>query len=395
MDTVTQLYDRDVWPDYFGPTCYDASRVDISIHALPASETHEVVAGLPVGLLNVSAGSALARGVAWIDVADGESSSLSLVGDLGLQITEGPGVEDSSLLPRGPYPTADAIEVFDGDSTVGAVGRSDNLLRNAVVRVAREALFLQLALFQEPLSALRPLLLELLAKPCSSSPKAVEVQARKVLAVAGRGDVDDADVYAEPPADLALFGVRHVNRNEQVEAALPKSEIRFSSVVLEKLTLMLSADEGDALPSIDRPDVGCLAFPGQDARVVRDGSERPERALSLAVELVRIGDLRDATDDRLGREVFERSAAVVVSEPVNVELAKRRGRPCSFREPIAGCVCPAQRCRKSSGLLGIRLELDLDRELHTPNVAHSRLESTTRRGFLPVLKGGVSVPENR
>lgn len=395
MDTVSQFCDRNVRPDYFGPACNHARRVDVGIRALPAGETHEVVAGLSVGLLDVAAGSAFARCVARIDVADGKSGTLALVGDLGLQITEGPRVEDSSLLPRGPYPTADTIEVFDGDSTVGAVGHSDDLLRDTMVRVAREALFLQLTLPQEPPGALGSLLLELLAKPCSSSPKVVKVRAREVFAVAGCSDVDDSDVHAEPTADLALFGVGHVNRNEQVEAAIPKSEIRLSSVVLEKFTLMFSADERDALAPFNCPDVGCLVLPGQDARIVRYRSERPEDTLPLSVELVGVSDLRDASNDYLGREVFERSAAVVVGESVKVELAEGLGQPTLLREPVTCCIRSAQSVRKRDRLLGVRPELDLDRELHTTNIAHSRLESRIRQGFLPVLKGVVSAQEIR
>jgi hypothetical protein len=42
-----------VRPDYFGPTCDHASRVDVGVLGMVAGEAREAVAGLPVALFDV------------------------------------------------------------------------------------------------------------------------------------------------------------------------------------------------------------------------------------------------------------------------------------------------------------------------------------------------------
>jgi hypothetical protein len=122
----TQPDSRSVWPDYSGPTCNYASRVDVGVRGVAARETRERVASLAVGLLDVAADAALSRRIALIDVADGNAGTRGLVRDLRLKVSEGPRVQDASLRPGSSYPRADAVEVLEGDAARGAFGCSND-----------------------------------------------------------------------------------------------------------------------------------------------------------------------------------------------------------------------------------------------------------------------------
>src|SRR5919106_4829129 len=92
-----------VRPVYGGPARDHASRVDVGVRAMAARQARESVARAAVGLLGVATDAALPGGVARVDVADRYARTLGLVGDLRLEVTEGPGVQDASLRTASPY----------------------------------------------------------------------------------------------------------------------------------------------------------------------------------------------------------------------------------------------------------------------------------------------------
>src|SRR5271169_5819749 len=104
-----------VRPVYFGPTSYHTRRVDVRICRVSTRKARENIPSLTVGLLDVTANTALPRSVPRIDIADGNAYTPGLVVDLPLKIGESPRVQNTSLRLASPDPRADAFEILDGN----------------------------------------------------------------------------------------------------------------------------------------------------------------------------------------------------------------------------------------------------------------------------------------
>lgn len=344
--------------------------VVVGIRAMPAAAARKLVAALAVLLLGVTAHAALPGSIARIDEADRHPNTPRLVGDLPLQIAKGPGVESLSLWPRSPYPLAYAFEVFEGNAALGAFGRSNDLLGDDVVRVAREALLLPPSLLEEPLRALGPLLLELLTKPFRATPERVELLSGEVVPVRCRGDVGDANVNPEPPQDLLLLCIRDFNGHEEVEAVVAENEVRFSAIISEKLSLALPADEWHSLPAFDSPHARGVPSPREDALVVGNGPEWAECALALVAELVGVGHLRNSAHDHLARQIREGGTTLSVHQVLEGKLPEGLCLEGAPREPRGRLVSAANRGCHGRTLCRCRLELDLGDQLHSALLYH-------------------------
>ncbi len=390
MQISTQA--RDDRPDYSGPACDHASRVGVSIRRLSAGETSEVVARLPVSLFGVPANAALPRRVARIDEADRDPGALGLVTDLRLKIGEGPRVQRAPLYPTSPDPLANALEILKSNPAIGAFGTSDDLLGNAVIDVVGEALLFSPPLLEQPLGALRSLALEALTKTKGTAAKTVEMPAAEVLTTARGRDVDYTDVDAEPAFDLLLFGVWYVHGDEQIPAAIAKSEIGLTPFVREQRALALTADERNPLAPSDCPEARGLTAPRKNSSVIGDRSERLEDSPLEFVQLVTVGDLGDAAHDDLRRQVGEGCAAVMVGESVDRKLAKCGRVEREIREPVAGCIRAPKSGFERARLNFAGSKLHLDRQLHVETVHSQPFETQEGRRFLLRLKAGVSTP---
>jgi hypothetical protein len=356
-----------VRPGYSGPTSYHPRRVDVRIRRVTARKAREYIPSLAVGLLDVAADAALPRSVPRIDIADGNAYTPGFVVDLPLKVGESPRVQDTSLRSASPYPVANAFEVLDGNSASGAFSRSNNPLCNTVIHVTREATLLDAPLTKKPLRTLGSLPLKFGTKSVGSRSKRVQVRTREVFSVACRGDVDDAYVHTKPTRDLPFLYVRNIDRDEKVEASVSNNEVRFASVMDEKLALMIPTHEGDSLPPCQRPDVGSLFSEGEDTGIIGDRPKRPEPSSGFPVELVGICDFGDAANENLRREVRERCSGAVVSELVEVELFEGFRSPSYAREEVASFIGSTNRRGQQPRLFGRGLKLNLHRELHKPS----------------------------
>jgi hypothetical protein len=385
-----------VWPVYFGPACYYASRVDVSIRTLAAGKTYEIITSLPVALLNVAADAALLGSVTRIDKADLDARTLGFVEDLALQVSECPGVQDASLLAGSPYPGADAFEVFEGNTATGAFSRSNDLLRDYMVDVFGESSFFSTSFYKKSFGTFRSFPLQLAPGSIGTTTQTIKVSTREVFAVACSRYIDNANIDAKPAEGCLLFDVGYVDADEQVELLAMQNEIGFAPFVLKQDSLRVSADERDSLSTLGGPNIGYVISPRQNAGIIRDGAKWSELAFSVSVELVGVCDLGNATHNHLRAETAEFGSAFVVTELVKIELSECLSRPGAIRKPITSRVGTSKRIHKHRHLLCGWPELDLHGELHTQEIAHSILEAREKeRRFLPVLKDGVSAPEIR
>ena len=181
----------------------------------------------------------------------------------------------------------------------GAFGRSNNLLADDVIDVRRETSLLRAPLAKQPLRTLGSLGLKPLSKSIRPTSQAIQMRAGEVLPVTRCGDVDDADVHAQPAEDFLLFGVGHVYGDEQVKLAISKHEVCLATIERKKLPLVLATYERDHLALRQGPDTRRVTLPREATGVVGDRSKRPKASFRLLVELVGVRNLGDRTNDHL------------------------------------------------------------------------------------------------
>ena len=133
------LGSRDDRLHYSSPSC-DVHRADVvGIVGEPARCTDELGLTLAVGLVDVAARRASARGVARVYGLQGNAREGGLVAEERAQLKERPSRMHRPLASPDRCPFADSRQVFDGDTASGVFGLGDDVLRDHVVDVLAEA----------------------------------------------------------------------------------------------------------------------------------------------------------------------------------------------------------------------------------------------------------------
>ena len=165
---------------------------------------------------------------------------------------ERPTMLDATLCLANRYPLADALQVFEGDTASGAFGFRDQPFADGVVNVTGEPSLLPPPLLRETLGGLGALGLE----PCPefgvAMAQAVQVPAGVGVTVRVGGNVDDAEVHAEPVSRFVCGGFGHVHDHGEVEGAVAVDEVNLPADTLEPRGLIPAEYDGDKLPPFER-----------------------------------------------------------------------------------------------------------------------------------------------
>ena len=333
-----------------------------------------------VGLVDRPARGTSAAGVARIHQNHGYPSQPSLVIYERTELIETPVSKSCSLTAAGRNPITNTTQVFEGDTARGAFSRLHDGFGDAVVRV-----FLKPGLLtSDPLElACRGTsVLALEIAPAVGVDAAVEfdLSARIDVAIGVSGDVYDAKVHSQEVGNLACRWFLDFADHVEVEAPAVVDQVNLALAVWEKAPLIVAADERHDLTPAQRPEGhGIGRLETDNAVIVGDGPGWAEGSLCLAVEFVGIGDFGDAADDHLSRQL-KPSFQVEVDKFLECKLVERPSIPGDSARVVSGGVGSFQRPQKEGGLVYRRLELEVDRQLHTPIIAHSSVE---RKGGPP------------
>ncbi|MFF0309536.1 hypothetical protein ACFYSC_19090 [Streptosporangium sp. NPDC004379] len=218
-------------------------------------------------------------------------------------------------------------------------------------------------------------------------------------AVAGGGDVGDAEVDAEEGVGFGDVDVGDVAGGRQQPQAVAVDEVGFASAVGDQRAgLFVGAAERHALhPAAGGPDAHGALFglPGQAPvveRLRRVGAEGDRRGQGLAQlrfhlglhRRISVGDLLDDVLGGLGRQAHVLEAAVGVL--AQVVVAEHLGLPCGAGDEVGRFVAQAQRVRQRRLLGGRGEQPDLHDELHAVKFTGSVRPVRRRMRFLPALK---------
>ena len=126
---------------------------------------------------------ALAAAVAGIDRNQQNTCQRSLLAQKGAKLMERPTAQSGTLLFPNRYPVVDALQLFQGDAALGALGLGNDLLQDAVIDVSSKTSFFATELFELPFGAARALLLQSRAQRTSAIANIVDLASRQLLAI--------------------------------------------------------------------------------------------------------------------------------------------------------------------------------------------------------------------
>src|SRR5262245_6463864 len=145
----------------------------------------------------MSARGACPRGFARVDRHDRDARHPGLVLHERAQLKERPSRMPGALPLPNRGPLANPLEVFQGDSAIGAFGTRHDGLADDVVLMSSEPGFPARKLLEAFLGSPSSLTLESSPAPVVSLPDLLDRFARIGLAVAVRREVDDAEVHSQ------------------------------------------------------------------------------------------------------------------------------------------------------------------------------------------------------
>ena len=144
-----------------------------------------------------------------------------------------------------------------------------------------------------------------------------------------------------------------------------QSQVRFALSRFQQFQLTQASLKRDLQSPRHGPDRDyfLIHIPGQNAVVVSNCPEFPERPLYFPVEFISIADFTYAADDHLSGEfVFVLRAGI--TKFVQCELSERFCLPCPLADPVATGVRRLYRVEERSKRIRRRNEFDFCGEFH-------------------------------
>lgn len=316
-------------------------------------------------LVDTAALGALPRGVAWIDIDDGNASAAGLVSYKASKLREAPVTQSCALIAAGRYPLANPFEFFNGDPPRGAFSIQHDSLGDAVVYVFLIPRLLSCQLAQPAFRGLGAALLESVAALLGTTTLSFNVGTCIDRAIAIDGQGYDAEIDTKPVLGLKLVGFRDVASGGQHPLSTYKAKINLALAKGHQRLLVLAHYDRNGDAPLDGPDTDRSAVldEADNAVVVGLGGVGAEMPLRLAIQLVGVGYLADATDRRLSRQ-SETLPHFDISDLVQRVLPECRGVPGKRRKPVARLVAARQRRHQAFGLGGRRHKLHGGNQLH-------------------------------
>src|SRR3984885_15210926 len=332
-----------------GPATNVDSRVEVCMEGESTPQANKLVLSLSVPLVDMSAGRAFSAGVARIDSYNRHTHHLGFVFDEASKLGERPTAQNGTLLFPNRYPVVDALQLFQGDSALGAFGFSSDLLQDAVIHVRSKASFFATELLELPSGAARALLLQFRAQRTSAIANLVDLPSRQLLAIGGGGDGFDAEINPRKVLCHAWLRGRNFARRSHVELAFVVDQVRLAMLGLQQFFLALPGRIGDLEPSRCGPDAHPIRLECQDAGIVADGTLPGKAWLGFLVQFISVGNLSQDVYGYLStqREQFFR---LVVKQLMERELRENLTAPGVFAHPVAAGVCLLHRLQQCLAL---------------------------------------------
>ena len=388
---------RDNRPVYSGPSCDIRCANDIRVGRESTPHALKLALAAAVLLVNVSADWARSTGVSRIDDTNLDTHQASLVIDKVPKLVECPSRVFRPLSLSNGCPIADALQVFQSETTVGAFALGYERFRDAMVLNLPKTGLPPCDIAQPAPGAACPMPLEACTKVRVSLPDRFYGISRVSFAIRVGGEVPDPEVNTKPVDWFNWSTVRYLDGHEQEELPLAVHQIGLSASATKPGAVVISHDDWQDQAAVKRRKAHTIdtVFEGVEPLVERNGSMRPEvRELGL-VSLVDLADLRNHTN-RVLRMKPKALTKISVVQMLKLDLVGRSQRERTFGEPVAGGVNTFERGEQLGPLIGRHYQLARGYEFHWYNHTRSKQEHKQKtERFLLVLKDEASALETR
>ena len=345
--------------------------VGIGIGGKPARLARELIACGPVLLTDTAAGRTSPAGVARVNEFDRHSDKPALVGNLRLEIREGPRVQDAALLSVSPDPRTNTFQIFQGNPSIRAFSNTANLFGDDVIHVPHKSLFPSTEPVQDALGLARAFLLKSLSLPPSPSANfGCLASVTECLAVGTLREVHQSKVDAKPANSFLFAFLWHVHGHVEIPLAVTQNQIALAFRKFQQLTLALATDKLNMFqPSSHSPDAHGRGrkLEIKNASVVGNAAVLAKSALRLLVQLVGVSNLGVKADNNL-RGQIELTANLFVVQTVHWELAKLLLFPAQFRQTTCRLIRQLQSFAQRLRLFWRRQKFHLNSQLHSLNI---------------------------
>ena len=292
-------------------------------------DTKEKTLRLSISFINTTTFRAKAGRVSSINEDHRNTPALRLVANILPELKERPVGMSRSLFASYSYPLTDTAQFFEGNGAMGVIRNFYDSLTDRVVGYFLKTGLLAGYFFEFTFGRLRAIALQITAAVLKFAAVIFNTRPAKSAAITIRSDVDNAEVDSKNALYVNGFGSLHITNNHQIELAFDKAKIAFPVLAFEQFKLVFTAGEGHLLSTFNSPDIQfhAVQLVGQDAVVKGNCAAWFESPLAFLVQLVRIRNLADATDNHL-RGQSEHFLDVIVGKFMDRDLAKRFTIPC-------------------------------------------------------------------
>ena len=356
--------------------------------------TNKEVLTTPIAFVNLPTLAAFLTGVMGVNQQEGDASKLALVLQELPQLVERPVGVSGSLLLANPGPRAYALQVFDGNRPMRALGKVNQPPTNAVIHILLKPGLSPRKLFEPALGRLCPYGLQ--DVPAALIPPAPFFYLARALdhAIAGDNDIGDPHIHTDHIVYILLWLLFDITSSYQIELTLDIAEIRLAFLGLQQVFLVFPAGIGDLQATSRRPnrDKALVGIPSQDTLIVGESAFVGELAFPLLVKLIAISDLTDGSDNHLGRQSVVLSN-VVIAKTMDIILLESLFVPGHAADGIASLVGFFQRIQQVLSFIRGTEQLDFGSQPHRTIVLYifdqgysaTRLKPNHER-LLPRLK---------
>lgn len=182
------------------------------------------------------------------------------------KLKESPIGQSCSLSAFGRYPGADTRKVFEYNCSSGAFCLLHDSFGDTVVYIMLVPGLTARDSTKFSLRSLGFLALQISPTVGENLPNLLCLLSRKTFTVGVIGDVDNAQIHTKGVNSCNLLRLRNITGYGDIEVFALHLQIDLALAMSEQGSLVVSADKGDFLPTIDSPD--------RDCRVI-DKSEYP------------------------------------------------------------------------------------------------------------------------
>ena len=378
-------------PHYFGPGCDIAGADDVGVLRKTAPGADELGLAPAIRLVDTSTDWTRSARVARIDEHDRDAREGGLVFEECTQLEERPPVQMRSLSLFHRCPGADALEILQCDSSIGALGLANDLLADDVVGVSVEMLFSPAKPSEVALGALGAAALKSSAELSNARPDSQRRLSRVHLGVGVHRQVADSQIDPKPPLGIDRSSVRHLDGDEQVELAAAVDQIGLTAHAVESSCMVGAYGARDDNAPVEREQAQAVkpVLEAIQALVIRDGAEHLEAAELRAIALVDLADFRDGAHCVLSGQAEALSDLPVV-ELLEPDLVGRLNLECSLGQPRARLVDPSDRREQASPFFRGRQQFHRGNELHGHRRSTSKPARNRPGRFLPAVNDGAS-----